>query len=290
MQIFFKTDIGNYRLSNQDDCKVGAFTDDEVWAVVCDGMGGHNGGNIASAMATSEIEKVITTRCEIEGDTEEESFKFEGYHSDMTEEELEELLNVAVQKANYEVYLKSRESAELYGMGTTVEIAFIRGSCVYLAHAGDSRVYLANHEKITQLTKDHSVVQQMVDAGKITSKEAKVHPQKNLITRALGVESDLEVDFIKTERFEEGSTLVMCSDGLSNYFDDEELLAIINTTSIDMLADTFVANALARGGDDNITVVVISNRENEAPNPLEDVQPAEESQQPDEADTPADSE
>ena len=74
MQIFFKTDIGNYRLSNQDDCKVGAFTDDEVWAVVCDGMGGHNGGNIASAMATSEIEKVITTGCEIEGDTEEESY------------------------------------------------------------------------------------------------------------------------------------------------------------------------------------------------------------------------
>ena len=257
MQVFFKTDIGNYRHSNQDDCKVGAFTDDEVWAVVCDGMGGHNGGNIASSMATTEIEKVITNGCEIEDDDEEESFKFEGYHSDMTEEELEDLLLVAVQKANYEVYLKSRESSELYGMGTTVEIAFIRGSNVYLAHAGDSRVYLAHHDEITQLTKDHSVVQQMVDAGKITAEEAKVHPQKNLITRALGVESDLEVDFIKTERFEEGSTLVMCSDGLSNYITEDSLSGYIQRYQGSELADKLVEQANAMGGSDNITVVVI---------------------------------
>ena len=272
------TDVGIKKKVNQDSfcLKVASYKSEHVaFSVLCDGMGGLRMGELASSFLVNAFSEWFDEV--LPGELKK----------GLQPQNIQKQWDAIIRRQN--VLIKDYGARQGVSLGTTLTMILIFGNKYIAAHVGDSRLYQISSE-LRQLTKDHSVVQQMVDAGKITSKEAKVHPQKNLITRALGVESDLEVDFIKTERFEEGSTLVMCSDGLSNYFDDEELLAIINTTSIDMLADTFVANALARGGDDNITVVVISNRENEAPDPLEDVQPAEESQQPDEADTPADSE
>lgn len=230
------------RNSNQDACKYGEFSENEAWAAVCDGMGGANGGSVASSEAVEEIGRVL----------EQE------YRSDMTDDELAELVETAVDSANGRVYAMSCESYDLRGMGTTVELAFVRNDKVFVVHAGDSRVYLAKGDEITQVTHDHSLVQQMVDIGEITPEEARVHPRRNFITRALGIEPELKTDLFE-KSFEKGSVLVLCSDGLTNYLDEKELLEIINSVEHEQLADILVGIAIERGGSDNVTVAVIAN-------------------------------
>ncbi len=242
MQIFFKTDVGLVRSCNQDSCRYGNFSDSSAWSVVCDGMGGANGGSVASSEAVDEISSVLC-----------ENFKFE-----MSDDELRELMESAVQSANGKVFAMSCEYENLRGMGTTVELAVIRDEKLHVVHAGDSRVYFIKGDEILQVTTDHSLVQQMVDRGQITPEEARVHPGKNFITRALGVEDTLEVDYL-SHSFEKGSIALMCSDGLSNYFEDKEILDIINRTPRERLAEEFVELAKERGGSDNITVAILIN-------------------------------
>ena len=242
MQIFFKTDVGLVRSCNQDSCRYGKISDTCAWSVVCDGMGGANGGSVASAEAVEEISRILC----------------EGFSFDLTDNELKELLVSAVLSANSKVFAMSCEHDNLRGMGTTVEAALIKDGTLYVVHAGDSRVYLISKGEILQVTVDHSLVQQLVDRGQITPEEARVHPSKNFITRALGVEKKLDVDYI-TKPFVNGDILIMCTDGMSNYFENKELLEIVNNTPHEELAEKFVELAKERGGSDNITVTVLVN-------------------------------
>ena len=242
MRVYSGSDIGLVRDSNQDYCQTGLFPDHVAWAVVCDGMGGANGGCTASSVATEAISQHLT----------------EGYHPDMTSEQIRTLMEEAVEGANTEVYRMSMEDFTLRGMGTTVVCAIVRNGLVYIVHAGDSRAYLYGSGQIRRLTTDHSIVQQLVSAGRITEEEARVHPNRNIITRALGIEAGLATDYTM-ENFPQGSRLIICTDGLSGYFSDADLCRLIDQTGEEELIETLIRAAKSQGGSDNITVAVIAD-------------------------------
>lgn len=241
MQIYSKTDIGLKRSSNQDSVATGKLDDGAVFAVVCDGMGGANAGNVASEMASKSIFDYITS----------------SYRSGMNSFEIERMLKNAIESANIEIYDMSLKSAEYSGMGTTAVITVVRGDTAIIAHVGDSRAYMAG-EELLPLTRDHSVVQSLIESGKITPEDAKVHPRKNVITRALGAEENVVADSAEFE-FPKGSVLMLCTDGLTGYADEEDIFAAIKADNGD-IAEELVKLAYAGGGGDNITVVTISNR------------------------------
>ncbi len=239
MKIYGKTDIGLVRSSNQDAFKIGKFDSGTVWAVLCDGMGGASGGDIASKMATELIADRI----------------LKNYNDNMKTSSVANLLESAINFASIKIFDLSRENETLTGMGTTVVAAVIRDGEAMVSHAGDSRAYIIG-EKIRQVTTDHSIVQEMLDRGEITDEEAKNHPIKNYITRALGVKDRITVDFT-SENFGENDVLLMCSDGLSNMIEADilkEIASDVNEETCEKLID--VANT--NGGRDNITAVIAS--------------------------------
>ena len=204
-----KTDIGQVRSSNQDICRCGTFSDGSAWTVVCDGMGGVNGGNIASSVACDAICKAIT----------------ENYTPDMEEDAVRDIMLHAINDANAAVLHRAQEDPALNGMGTTVVVSIAAGGVLHIAHAGDSRCYLKTALGVKQVTTDHSFVQQLVESGAITEDEARVHPQRNLITRVVGVHPEVECDY-GCYKFEPGDLALSCTDGLSNYLErDTGLLA-----------------------------------------------------------------
>lgn len=226
MKMYGATDIGLVRETNQDNF----YIDKSLkWAVVADGMGGHNGGETASTMAVEEIKKSM-----LQGVGLKES----------------------ISNANTLVYRTSVENPELAGMGTTVVLCEIVGGRVNIAHVGDSRAYIFHDGKLRQITKDHSIVQQLIDSGTITEEQAKYHPQRNLITRALGTEKNIRVDY-ETLEFSENDYILICSDGLSSYVEKSEIENIISNTRISEAADKLVEAANKCGGKDNVTVVLI---------------------------------
>ena len=243
MKVYSGSDIGLVRHSNQDYCETGVFSEDAVWAVVCDGMGGANGGCVASCRAVEAISEILK----------------EGFRPEMTSDELRQLMESAVKEANSKVFGIAQEDPYLYGMGTTVVCAVVRDGTAYVVHAGDSRAYMYHNDEIHRVTTDHSVVQELVSAGHLTEEEARSHPNRNIITRALGVEPELETDFNK-EPFPEGAKLVICTDGLSGYFSDSELCEIVKNKDGDDLVFTLIDSAKKLGGSDNITVAVVSNQ------------------------------
>ncbi len=240
MRVYCKSDIGLMRNSNQDYCKTGVFPDGSVWAVVCDGMGGANGGSTASSVAVETIGLDLA----------------EGYQSEFGEEELHTLISQAIEHANKTVYETALNVASLYGMGTTVVCAVVKDGRAHILHAGDSRAYFYNGSDLMQITKDHSMVQELVDAGQLTREEARNHPNRNIITRALGTEPELRIDYNVID-FDEKSILVICTDGLSNYITEESLLGFIKNNSGPALTDKLIQSAKDLGGSDNITVAVI---------------------------------
>ena len=242
LKIVAKTDKGKIRESNQDAYAVGELPGEVAWAVVCDGMGGHAGGNIASALAVKVISDKITS-C---------------YNAKMRDSSIKNLLDSAITAANIEVYDMADSHNELYGMGTTVVCAIVRGDRVFIAHAGDSRAYIATQDSVKQITVDHSVVQDLVNSGKITEDEAEHHPNKNLITRAVGIDKAIDIDFAEADLLD-NETLILCTDGLSNYVSDTELLEDIKDGQYYAFADRLVKRANHNGGGDNITVVAIAN-------------------------------
>ena len=241
MKIVAKTDKGKIRESNQDAYAVGELPGEVAWAVVCDGMGGAAGGNIASALAVKVISDKITS-C---------------YNEKMRESSIKNLLDSAITAANIEVYDMADSHSELYGMGTTVVCAIVRQDTAFIAHAGDSRAYIAGKDDVTQITTDHSMVQDLVDRGKITAEEAEHHPNKNIITRAVGVDKRIDIDFDQFD-LNENETLILCTDGLSNYVSTTELLEDIKDGQYYAFADRLVKRANNNGGGDNITVVAIA--------------------------------
>ena len=240
MQIFSKTDRGRVRTDNQDAYFAGKITDGSVFAVVCDGMGGANAGNVASELAVRHISEYV----------------IRSYRDGMNMTDTEKTLKNAIVSANISLYDKAVNNAELAGMGTTAVAAFVKDGTAVIAHVGDSRIYLVNGE-IKQLTRDHSVVQSLIESGKITPEDAKVHPRKNVITRALGAEENVAVDS-DCLNLSNGDTLLLCSDGLTNFLDDKDILTVFHNNDISAVAERLVEEANKNGGGDNITVVTVT--------------------------------
>lgn len=241
MLITAKTDTGKVRKTNQDAYFTGKLNENVILAVVCDGMGGANAGNIASETATKLIADYVG----------------KSYRNGMSDGDLEKLLKSAVVSANIEIYDMSLKNSEYLGMGTTAVAAVISESSAVICHVGDSRAYLVSENLITQLTRDHSVVQTLVESGKLTPEEAKVHPRKNVITRALGAEEDVVPDCV-TEQLSNGDTVMICTDGLSNFVEASKMLDIFRNNDISRVAEALIMRANANGGGDNITVVTVT--------------------------------
>ncbi len=242
VKIVAKTDKGMIRESNQDAYAVGELPGEVAWAVVCDGMGGAAGGNIASALAVKVISDKINA----------------SYNENMKDSSIKNLLDSAITAANIEVYDMADSRPELKGMGTTVVCSIVRDNQAFIAHAGDSRAYIADKSSIKQITTDHSMVQALVDEGKITPEEAENHPNKNIITRAVGVDKKIDIEFNQIPLNDE-ETLILCTDGLSNYVSSNELFENISDGQYYAFADRLVKKANNNGGGDNITVVAIAN-------------------------------
>ncbi len=242
MKIAKKTDIGKVRKSNQDACAAGEFPNGTVWAVVCDGMGGASGGDVASATAVRIISEKVTS----------------SFREEMTSNSIRHVLFSAIESANSVVYDMSVSNPELEGMGTTVVAVVISSGTAYIAHAGDSRAYRIYGNTISQITRDHSMVQALIEKGELTPLEAKEHPRKNIITRALGVDRSLLIDFSE-EPFSQGDILLICTDGLTNFVETEDIYNITRSSDSGDFADRLVALANENGGKDNITVVTISS-------------------------------
>ncbi len=241
MNIYGQTDTGCVRPNNQDAFRFGELSQGVSFAVVCDGMGGANGGSVASTLAAETIAENLRS----------------GYQEDMPETAFEHLLETAVAAANALVYDESMADMDLRGMGTTVVTALVKPGIAYMAHVGDSRIYLVT-DTLRQLTRDHSIVQDMVEKGQLTPEEAKHHPRKHLITRAVGVDSRVACDSYVTE-FPETARLLLCTDGLTNMVEPDAILAVLKETDDpSAVPGKLVELAKEAGGSDNITVVLIT--------------------------------
>jgi len=241
MLVSTKTDIGLQRKQNEDFVKGDVINENACYAVVCDGMGGANGGEVASKMACEFIADKINL-C---------------FRDEMTPLSVTNMLLSAITSANVSVFDASVNDVTLSGMGTTVVCAMVIGRQAIIAHVGDSRAYILSKSGIRQITKDHSLVQQMYDKGEISVEDLKNHPVKNVITRALGVEEKVEIDFY-TQQLDDEETLLLCSDGLSNYVDADEIYEIVTHSEKNEVAQKLVNRANENGGGDNITVAVIN--------------------------------
>lgn len=242
MRIIAKTDIGMVRETNQDSYAAGELPGGTAWAVVCDGMGGAAGGSVASSTAVKIISDQISSH----------------YRDGMTVNSIRNLLVSAITTANVQIYDLSMANEELNGMGTTVVAAVVTDNTAFVAHAGDSRAYcIERNGQIHQLTRDHSMVQEMVENGKLTQEQAKEHPKKNIITRALGVDETINIDFCE-QQMDSDDVLLLCTDGLTNYIEADEILSAANESKYYELADLLVNKANRNGGGDNITVVAVA--------------------------------
>ena len=238
LKTFSITDIGKRRKLNQDyvytsEMPVGHLAN---LFLVADGMGGHNAGDYASRYTIETIVDEISR-------SDDESPVF--------------VLEKAIKRANSLIRRKSEEETELNGMGTTVVAATIDGEKLCVANVGDSRLYIINNREIRQITRDHSLVEEMVRMGGLKREMARNHPDKNIITRAIGALDDVDVDFFEV-RLNKGDTILMCSDGLSNMIEDEEILMIMQgQRDIVEKAESLVKAANNNGGKDNIAVVLV---------------------------------
>ena len=250
MLFYGKTDVGRKRDANQDDFVIKKYSDDTIAAVVCDGMGGANGGNIASAVAAAAFMKILDEK-------ESEAPSFFG----VSDKKLLGILAEAVNEANISVYDLSADDPSLEGMGTTLVGCVICGEKIFVVNVGDSRLYAFRKDGFEQISHDHSFVQMLVDMGKTTSEEAKASKMKNLITRAVGTARKVESD-VFTSELSHGDTVVLCSDGLSNLVEPEEIANEVKdavaTGDFQSACENLVALANERGGVDNITAVLLS--------------------------------
>ena len=236
MKTFSKTDIGLVRDVNQDYVFSSAAPIGNLpnLLVVADGMGGHRAGEYASRLAVEILKQSLT---------------------DSVETNPEAMMKNAIIHANEGVLNAARQDAKLNGMGTTLVVATVIERTLYFANVGDSRLYLIN-EDIKQLSKDHSLVQEMVRLGGINRDEAKYHPDRNIITRAIGVKDEIEIDFFEY-RLQKGDVILMCTDGLCNMVEDEEILHIVKCSrDVVEAVELLIERAKANGGSDNIGVIV----------------------------------
>ena len=239
MEIYSKIDIGRERTLNQDAFFAGEISQDIAFAVVCDGMGGANAGDVASQTAVKIISEYIIN----------------SYRKKMTIDDFSKVLRNALLSANITLFDMALKDEKLKGMGTTAVVAVVKGDEVAIAHVGDSRIYLVN-ESLTQLTRDHSIVQTLIESGEITPEAAAKHPRKNVITRALGVEGDVAVDTAEL-KLSDNETLLLCTDGLTNFTSSDDILKTFKENDISLVPEMLANLANQGGGGDNITVVTL---------------------------------
>lgn len=242
IKAYAKSDKGKVREMNQDYYYISTSLDEVQLYILADGMGGYNGGEIASSLAVQTAKNYI-----------ENNFK----DIEKDRDSIIQLLGSSMEYANMVVYEKSKESSELQGMGTTLEICLIYNNKVYIGHVGDSRIYRIRKDFIRKLTQDHSYVQKLVKEGTITKEQAAHHPQKNMLMKALGCNAFVEPD-VMVKGFLKDDILIMCSDGLSNLVDQDTIYEMASK-NIEQATKDLVELANDRGGYDNITVIIIKN-------------------------------
>lgn len=239
MKAYSVTDVGKSRQVNQDYvlCEENAVGSLPNLFLVADGMGGHRGGGFASRYCAETIVAAVR---------------------ESSQAAIVAVLREAVRQANTQIRQRAAEDPDLDGMGTTVVIATLAGNTLYVANVGDSRLYVHSGGKLRQITEDHSLVEAMIRNGDLDRRVARFHPNKNIITRALGGQPDVNVDFFEVA-LAEGDTVLLCSDGLTNMIDDEEIEEILEKQGNDLeaAAGLLVQRANDYGGRDNIAVVVI---------------------------------
>lgn len=243
----YATDRGKVRMANEDAAGIFYNQANQLLAIVADGMGGHQAGEVASQLAVSIAKEQWEEQNEIH-----------------TPAATEEWINSLMDKINRDIYDHASEKAEYDGMGTTAVITICLPEFVTIAHVGDSRCYIYGDDELKQVTEDHSLVNELIRSGQISKGDAEVHPRKNVLLRALGTEQTTKIDS-KTIHWNEGERLLLCSDGLSNKVTDNELASSLKReSSTNELTNELVHLANDRGGEDNITVAIIeSNIPNE---------------------------
>lgn len=237
MKAYAKTDIGAMRQTNQDYmfCSMQPVGSLPNLFIVADGMGGHKAGDLASRYTVEEFLSSVR-----KSDAE----------NPIT------IIEEAVREANLALIEKSKESIDYEGMGTTLVVATFIDKSLYIANVGDSRLYIINNE-IQQITRDHSLVEEMISLGEIDRKNARTHEKKNIITRAIGVDTEVMADFFEVE-YSKGDIIMMCTDGLSNMIEDGDIKAIVNNgNDLSEITNTLIDVANNNGGKDNISVVLI---------------------------------
>jgi protein phosphatase len=230
------TDPGAVRENNEDTIR---WDGDGGWAVLADGMGGHLAGEVASALAGDLLQQY-----------------FNALPPEGNDSEVAQGLGQAVAEANRLIHHRAGTDPRCHNMGTTVVAALFRGSTLSCAHVGDSRLYRYRGGELEQLSHDHSLVQELVDEGMMSREEAIESTHKNVITRALGLAAEVEVDLLQAP-LEAGDLYLLCSDGLSDKLPDAELAGLLQGGSLDEMAQRLVAEAKARGGEDNISLILV---------------------------------
>ena len=238
MQIKYRTDIGKRRQSNQDAVAVFSNQKNLHLAIVADGMGGHQAGDVASHLIISGLGE-DWQKTELE-----------------TSQEIIQWILQHIQRENDDIFEKGRQNPTQIGMGTTIVAVVTLEKSVVLSHVGDSRCYLIRQGQIKQVTDDHSLVNELVKTGEITPEMANHHPRKNILVRSIGVPGTVETDVTELD-IEPGDKLLLCSDGLSNMLTDDEILHIIETSpDLDVALNQLVQQANQAGGFDNITALI----------------------------------
>lgn len=247
LRLAYQSDIGRVRMVNEDRAIVQEDLNGWALAIVADGMGGHQAGDIASTMAVELIQDGL-----------------QRVNPNLSAEERQRQLQTAIEVANEKIFEFASQRENYHGMGTTVVTVLARDDRAVIAHIGDSRAYRIRDESIEQLTEDHSLVNELVRSGQISREEANHHPRRNVLTRALGTEPTIEVD-VQEITWQPGDLLLLCSDGLSSLVEKNKLLqTVAGEGELEAKVQQLVKAALDAGGDDNITVVLIANVSDQA--------------------------
>lgn len=227
-------DKGNFRKTNQDYCGYHEEDNARIY-IIADGMGGHSGGEVASKIAVTETLKYIK--------------------SNINKDDLGETLRLAITKANSVVLDNAGKNEELKGMGSTITACYIKNNKAIVANVGDSACFIKVEDEVKKVTRDHSLVQELVDLGNISEEEAKNHPNKNIITRALGTNKEVEIDLFTVE-LENVQKFILCTDGLSNFVTSEDMLYALNTYDNEQCCKELVELSKKNGSKDNISIIV----------------------------------
>lgn len=236
---YYLSDIGNNRTLNEDYIACYEDSNFKIF-VIADGMGGYNAGEIASKVSA---ETVISY-----------------FKDNYNEIDLPKTLEESICIANEKVYELSKSNDSLKGMGTTITVAVIKNNELYVANIGDSSCFIIKNNEILKITKDHSFVQELIDIGTLKEEDAKNHPQKNVLTRALGISLEVKIDIFKPE-FCKLDKVILCTDGLTNYVDKVEILNVVNLNNNREVCEELINLSKIRGGRDNISIIVCGGKE-----------------------------